>query len=155
MFVWRAGEFLAALQEHLGETHDRLKPPLESGSWEELTEAYDRIPDISVDYAIMEKVSDVVALPVDFGWRDIGDWAALYDMMEHDGEGNAFDGEHVTIDVRGSLILSRKKLVAAIGVEDLIVVDTDDVLLVMPRDRAQDVKKVLDELKQAGKTGYL
>lgn len=155
MFVWRAGEFLDALQANLPETYQRLKPAYESGSWDELAEAYARIPDISVDYGIMEKVSDVVAVPVDFGWRDIGDWAALYDMMEHDDNGNAFNGKHVDLDTRDSLLLSPTKLVAAVGVSDLIVVDTDDVLLVMPRSRAQDVKKLLDKLKERGDTEYL
>jgi mannose-1-phosphate guanylyltransferase len=155
MFVWQASRFLAALQEKLPETHDRLEPAIQSGSWDELAEAYARIPDISVDYAIMEKVSDVVALPVDFGWRDIGDWAALYDMMEHDDDGNAIEGRHVLLDAADSLLLSHKRLIAAVGIEDLIVVDTDDVLLVMPRKRAQDVKKLLDKLKETGQSEYL
>jgi mannose-1-phosphate guanylyltransferase len=108
-----------------------------------------------VDYAIMEQTSDVVALPVDFGWRDIGDWAALYDMMEHDDHGNAFDGRHATLDTENCLMLSPQKLVAAVGVRDLIVVDTEDVLLIMPRDRSQEVKALLEEVKERGHGDYL
>ena len=155
MFVWRAGEFLDALRQQLPDTYDRLKPAFESGNWDKLAEAYARIQDISVDYAIMEKVSDVVALPVDFGWRDIGDWAALYDLMEHDEDGNATEGRQVYLDTHDSLLISSKRLIAAVGVRDLIVVDTDDVLLVMPRERAQDVKKLLDRLKETGQSEYL
>lgn len=155
MFVWRAGEYLDALREFLPETFNQLAPAEESGDWERLTEAYARIPDISVDYAIMEKASDVVAVPCDFGWRDIGDWAALWDMMEHDDNGNAFEGLHVCLDTHDSLLLSPKKLIAAIGIRDLVVVDTDDVLLIMPRDRAQEVKALLDTLKATDQTGYL
>lgn len=155
MFVWRAGEYLAALQEHLPDTHARLEGPFRSGNWDELTEAYARIEDISVDYAIMERTSDVVALSVDFGWRDIGDWAALYDLMEHDDHGNAFDGRHAYIDSENCLMLSPKKLVAAIGVRDLVVVDTDDILLIMPRERSQDVKALLEELKVRDLSDYL
>lgn len=155
MFIWRTGEFLQALAQHLPETYDQLKSAIHSGSEEQLTEAYGRIEDISVDYAIMEKVTDVVALSVDFGWRDIGDWAALYDMMDHDEDGNAFDGPHVTLDTRGSLLFAPKRLVAAIGVTDLVLVDTDDVLLIMPRDRAQEVKQVLEELKEKGLEEHL
>ena len=155
MFVWRAAEYLTALREHLPDTYARLEGPFRSGDWDELTEAYERIEDISVDYAIMERTSDVVALPVDFGWRDIGDWAALYDMMEHDDHGNAFDGRHAYIDTENSLMLSPKKLVAAVGVHDLIVVDTDDVLLIMPRSRSQEVKALLDEIKEKGHSDYL
>ncbi len=155
MFVWRVEAYLEALELHLPETYRRLEPAERSGNWERLAEAYARIPDISVDYAIMEKVSDVVAVPANFGWRDIGDWNALWEMMDHDENGNAFEGRHVYLDARNSLLLSRQKLVAAIGVEDLIVVDTDDVLLIMPRDRAQEVKTLLDDLKQTGQTDYL
>lgn len=155
MFVWRAGEYLDALHAHLPDTFERLQPAFESGDWQRLEDAYAGIEDISVDYAIMEKVSDVVALPVDFGWRDVGDWAALYDMMDHDGDGNAFPGPHVSIDTEGSLLIARDKLVATVGVRDLIVVDTRDVLLVISRDRAQDVKKLLDQLKERGETDRL
>jgi mannose-1-phosphate guanylyltransferase len=154
MFVWRAGAFLDALREYLPETHDRLAPAVAAGE-DALTDAYEHIPDISVDYGIMEKVSDVVAVPVDFGWRDIGDWAALYDMLDHDDAGNAFTGEHVALDTSGSLVVAPGKLVATIGVSDLIVVEDGDVLLVMRRDRAQDVKKILDRLKETGHEGHL
>jgi mannose-1-phosphate guanylyltransferase len=155
MFIWRAGEYLKALEEYLPDTYRRLKPAFDSGSWHELADAYARIQDISVDYAIMEKVSDVVAVPVDFGWRDIGDWAALYDMMQHDDNGNASEGRHVYVDTHNSLLFSPHKLVAAVGVDDLIVVDTEDVLLVMPRGRAQDVKLLLEKMKEIGLTEYL
>jgi mannose-1-phosphate guanylyltransferase len=155
MFVWRAGEYLSALQEHLPDTYARLEGPFHSGNWDELTEAYARIENISVDYAIMERTSDVVALSVDFGWRDIGDWAALYDLMEHDAHGNAFDGRHAYIDSERCLMLAPKKLVAAIGVRDLVVVDTDDVLLIMPRERSQDVKALLEEIKERDESDYL
>lgn len=155
MFVWRAGEYLEALQQHLPDTYARLEGPFRSGDWDELTEAYARIEDISVDYAIMERTADVVALSVDFGWRDIGDWAALYDMMEHDDHGNAFDGPHAYIDTENCLILSPKKLVAAVGLRDLIVVDTDNVLLIVPRDRSQEVKALLEEVDERGHGDYL
>jgi mannose-1-phosphate guanylyltransferase len=155
MFVWRASEYLESLREFLPETYNRLVPAEASGDWDQLSEAYARIPDISVDYAIMEKAPDVIAVPSDFGWRDIGDWAALWDMMDHDDNGNAFEGRHVYLDTHNSLLLSPKKLIAAIGVRDLVVVDTDDVLLIMPRERAQEVKTLLDELKQTGQSDSL
>jgi mannose-1-phosphate guanylyltransferase len=155
MFVWRAQEYLGALQQELPETYEELQPAFQSGSVAQLNDAYGNIPDISVDYAIMEKVSDVVALSVDFGWRDIGDWAALYDLMEHDQDGNAVGGEHVSVDTHGSLLLSSKRLIATIGVEDLVVIDTDDVVLVVPRGRAQEVKKLLENLKERGDEVYL
>lgn len=155
MFVWTAEKYLDALRQELPQTYEPLQDAFSSGAVDQLTEAYEHIQDISVDYAIMEKVSDVVALPVDFGWRDIGDWAALYDMMEHDDDGNAIEGKHVSLDTHGSLLLSSQRLIATIGIDDLVVIDTGDVLLVVPRGRAQDVKKLLDELKERGDQGYL
>jgi mannose-1-phosphate guanylyltransferase len=155
MFIWKATNFLDALREHLPETFSALSGAFAGGSPPSLEAAYAVIPDISVDYAIMERVSDVVAVPADFGWRDVGDWNALYDLMEKDSAGNAVEGRSALLDTSGSLILSRDKLVAAIGVEDLVVVDTPDVLLVMRRDRAQDVKKLLDMLKERGADGLL
>ncbi|HLJ68227.1 MAG TPA: sugar phosphate nucleotidyltransferase [Chloroflexota bacterium] len=155
MFIWRTGEFLEALQQHLPDTYHRLQSAVRSGDREELAEAYAGLQDISVDYAIMERVDDVVAIPVDFGWRDIGDWAALYDMMDHDEDGNASEGKLVALDTHDSLVFAPGKLVATIGIRDLVVVDTDDVLLVMPRSRAQEVKALLDQLKSANQAEYL
>lgn len=155
MFIWRVSEFLAALEQHLPGTFAALGPAVASGSQQRLIEAYEGIEDISVDYAIMEKTTDVVAIPVDFGWRDIGDWAALYDLMPHDEDGNAGTGPQETLDVHDSLLVSNKRLIAAIGVQDLIVVDTEDVLLIMPRSRAQDVKTILDQLKANGEEALL
>lgn len=150
MFVWQASRFLDQLRQHLPETFSALSDAFADGSEEAMRRAYESIPDISVDYAIMEKERDVVCIPVDFGWRDVGDWNALYELMEKDGDGNAVEGDAVTLDTRNSLLVSPGKLVAAIGLEDVVVVDTPDVLLVMPRERAQDVKKVLDLIKERG-----
>ncbi|HZU13852.1 MAG TPA: mannose-1-phosphate guanylyltransferase [Chloroflexota bacterium] len=155
MFVWQAATFLNALREHLPETFRALTDAEAIGTEDALQSAYAAIPDISVDYAIMERVSDVVAVPAEFGWRDVGDWNALYELMPHDEAGNAYEGTHVTLDASGSLLLAPNKLIAAIGVEDLVVVDTPDVLLVMRRDRAQDVKKILDKLKERGDDAVL
>lgn len=155
MFVWQADKYLDALREHLPETFRALADAETAGSEAALHAAYAAIPDISVDYAIMERVSDVVAIPAEFGWRDVGDWNALYELMPHDAGGNAYEGPHVTLDTVGSLLAAPGKLIAAIGVEDLVVVDTPDVLLVMRRDRAQDVKKILDMLKERGDDAVL
>ncbi|MGI8827980.1 MAG: hypothetical protein ACR2JC_20595 [Chloroflexota bacterium] len=100
-------------------------------------------------------MSDVVAVPVESGWRDVGDWAALYDLMDHDEQGNAFRGPHVSVDTKDSLFVACDKLVAAVGVDNVIVVDTPDAPLIMARDRGQNVKKLLDQLKERGETGRL
>lgn len=150
MFVWQASRFLDALREHLPDTYSSLAPAVDSSEPEDLVRAYERIRDISVDYAIMERAGDVVAVPADAGWRDLGDWAALYDMMQHDGDGNVIRGDVVALDTHHSLLMGQDRLIAAIGLDDIVVVDTPDALLVMPRHRAQDVKAVLAELRARG-----
>jgi mannose-1-phosphate guanylyltransferase len=150
MFVWQTNKFLQALEEYLPDTYAKLTAAFESGEPAQLERAYGEIQDISVDYAIMEKVSDVVAIPVDFGWRDVGDWAALYDLMEKDADGNVPIGRHVLLDTEGCLLLSGNKPIATVGLRDLVVVETNDVLLIIPRNRTQEVKQLLDKVKDVG-----
>jgi len=97
----------------------------------------------------------LLLVPGDFDWADIGNWAELGDRVRPDARGNSVDGEAVLVDTHGSLVFGDKRLVAAIGLEDMIIVDTEDALLVCPRSRAQDVKKVVDALRRARKTRYL
>jgi mannose-1-phosphate guanylyltransferase len=150
MFVWRAAEYLAALQAHLPHTYDRLNEATASGDLARLAAAYDEIESISVDYAIMERETDVVALSVDFGWRDVGDWAALYDLLPKDADGNAIQGRHLSIDSTGCLVLSQDKAIATVGMHDVVVVETDSVILILPRERAQDVKALQTYLEDRG-----
>jgi len=103
----------------------------------------------------MEKTDRLLLVPGDFDWADIGNWAELGDRVHPDAHGNSVDGEAVLVDTHRSLVFGDKRLVAAIGLEDMIIVDTEDALLVCPRSRAQDVKKVVDALRRARKTRYL
>jgi mannose-1-phosphate guanylyltransferase len=155
MFVWETRKFLEALQEHLPDTYAGLSTAVAAATAEALNTAYREIEDISVDYAIMEKVSDVVALSVDFGWRDIGDWAALYDMMDKDSTRNAFEGPHLAVDTEGCLFVSSKRLIATVGLRDLVVVDSDDVIMILPRERAQEVKQLLEKVKESDREDLL
>jgi mannose-1-phosphate guanylyltransferase len=150
MFVWRADRYLSALQTHLPNTYARLCEAVVSGDPAQLAAAYEEIESISVDYAIMERETDVVALSVDFGWRDVGDWAALYDLLPKDADGNAIQGRHLSIDSTGCLVLSQDKAIATIGMHDLVVVETDNVILILPRERAQDVKALQTYLEERG-----
>ena len=116
---------------------------------------YNRLRVDVIDRTIMEKTDRLLLVPGDFDWADIGNWAELGDRVHPDAHGNSVDGEAVLVDTHGSLVFGDKRLVAAIGLEDMIIVDTDDALLVCPRSRAQDVKKVVDALRRARKTRYL
>ena len=103
----------------------------------------------------MEHARRVVVIPADIGWADIGSWASLYDLVPADEQGNHWTGPHLSIDSRGVLAYNRERLVALIGVQDLVVVDTPDALLVCPREREQEVKKLVEMLQAQGKEGWL
>ncbi len=110
-------------------------------------ERFARIPDISLDYAVLERSERLVVVAADFDWSDIGSWGAVSDLVPADGEGNRVVGEAVLVDTANCYVQSDGRLVAAVGVEDLLIVDTPDALLVARRDRAQDVKRVVQRLK--------
>jgi len=111
-------------------------------------------PDISIDYAVMEKAKNVAVVPCDLGWSDIGSWNALCDMVAPDQDGNRSLGDNVLIDTKNTFVQSEHHLVAAVGVKDLIIVDTQDAVLVAHKDKSQDVKKVVQQLKQHGHEAF-
>ena len=120
-----------------------------------LSRVWPGIPNETIDYGIMEKADRVAVLPVEIGWSDVGSWAAVYDALAHDERGNAIAGKHISPDTEGSLIFSPDRLGATIGLQDMIVVDTGDVLLICPRSRAQDVKKLVEMLREQDMGEYL
>jgi len=113
----------------------------------EINSMFSQLEDISIDYALMEKAKDVVVVAGSFDWNDIGSWDAMSKLAIPNEQGNCVVGEAVLLDVKNSYIQSEERLVAAIGIDDLLVVDTKDALLVAKRDRAQDVKKIVAELQ--------
>ena len=112
-------------------------------------------PDDSIDYALMEKSDRVAVIPADIGWSDIGSWKALWDVSEKDEKGNVISGDVLTEDVKGSLIRSENRLVAAVGIEDLLITETADAVLVAPLNRSQDVKKIVSQLKNCGREEHI
>lgn len=115
-----------------------------------MPETFGAVEDISIDHALMEKSDRVAVVPCDLGWSDIGSWHAMAKLVEPDEEGNRIVGQAEVVDSRNTYIRSPDRLVAAIGVEDLVIVDTADALLVAHKDRTQDVKKVVERLKAGG-----
>ncbi|HKK70561.1 MAG TPA: sugar phosphate nucleotidyltransferase [Candidatus Krumholzibacteria bacterium] len=161
MFVWRASVVAAGLQEHapgvvgpLRELAGTARPGTEAFG-PAFQKAYESVPSISIDYALMEKADDVVVLPVTFRWNDVGHWAAMRDLWPHDSEGNAFRGRVVAVDAASNVVHGEDRLTALIGVEDLVVVSTDRVTMVCPVDRSQDVKRLLERLEVEGLDSYL
>ncbi len=105
-------------------------------------------PAISIDYAVMEKTARAAVVPLDAGWSDVGDWAALWDLADHDADGNAIGGDVIAIGARDSLLRSTGRLLGVVGVEGLVVVEAADAVLVAARDRAQDVKELVERLQK-------
>ncbi len=119
-------------------------------------EAFKQSPSDSIDYAVMEKTDRAAVVPVDCGWSDVGSWSSLWEIGERDGNGNALRGDVIALDARDCLVdAASERLVAVLGVQDLVVVDTPDTTLVMHKDRAQDVKAMVDQLKAEGRTEHL
>jgi mannose-1-phosphate guanylyltransferase len=158
MFVWKVEKILAEIEEHmpdlyagLSEIENSIATPHAAAT---LARVWPRLASQTIDYGIMEKARHVAVLPVEIGWNDVGSWAAVYDVLEHDSNANAVVGRHLSIDTRNSLIYSPDRMIATIGLEDLVVVDTDDVVLICPRSRAQEVKQ-LAAMIQTHKNGKL
>ena len=158
MFFWRVSTFLDELRNHLPATYAALQELAEQigtkGYESHLRKIYPKLENISVDYAILERVTAeattarVFVIPAEIGWSDIGSWAAVYELLaKHSGE-NIFLGEGQAIDANGNFISSDGKFVAAIGVNNLVVVETADALLICPRERAQEVGKLVKWLEE-------
>jgi mannose-1-phosphate guanylyltransferase len=120
-----------------------------------LARVWHTIKNETIDVGIMEKSQRVVTLPIDVGWSDVGSWATLLDLLPGDGNHNVVQGEHVGVDTTASLIHSSHRLIATIGLKDMIIVDTEDALLVCPKDRAQEVKRIVEWLSENRKQKYL
>ena len=115
-------------------------------------ELFATCPADSIDYAVMEKTDKSVVIPLDAGWNDVGSWSALWDVTDKDINGNAICGDVLTVDSHNSFIHAQNKLVAVIGVHDLVVVETADAVMIAPKDRVQEVKQIVDQLKQRGRS---
>ena len=159
MFIWKASVILDAVKKHLPAMHDLLFPLKDIWGTPSITaaiaEAYGKVQPISIDYGVMEKADEVYTLVGDFGWNDIGSWSAIYDISAKDSSGNALRGDVIAVESENCMVFSPKKLTAIVGLKDIVVVETDDALLVVPRDRAQDVRKIVDELERQGRKELL
>jgi len=156
-FSWRLDVFIDELARHAPRHLAGLRKVMaarHAGDETAAAELYRRLPVEVVDRSVMEKTDRLLLVPAAFDWADIGNWAELGDRVHADARGNSVEGEAVLVDTTGSLIFGDRRLIAAIGVEDMIIVDTEDALLVVPRSRAQDVRKVVEALKRARKTRY-
>jgi mannose-1-phosphate guanylyltransferase len=159
MFIWRADVILEEMRKNLPDLYAELlkiDQTIGTGQYQQTLEAaYGMIRGISIDYGVMEKSDRVFVIPGNFGWNDIGSWDEVYRVCGKDSLGNSITGTVIAKDTRGSYIFSPNKVVATIGVEDLIIVNTDDALLICRRGRSQDVKEISDYLKRKQMNEYL
>ncbi|WP_454831975.1 mannose-1-phosphate guanylyltransferase/mannose-6-phosphate isomerase [Pseudoxanthomonas wuyuanensis] len=151
MFLFRASRFLEELQHFRPDIVEAVRAAFAAakcdGDFVRLDkQAFAACPSDSIDYAVMEKTGDAMVLPVDIGWSDVGSWSALWDVAERDGDGNAHHGDVIAIDSRNSYTYAQR-LIALVGVDDVVVVETDDAILVARKDRVQEVKQVVARLK--------
>lgn len=159
MFIWKASVILSYIQKLLPDVYVCLEKIGNAMNTAEerrvVEEVYPTIPKISIDYGIMERADHVLVISGEFGWNDIGSLDMLSIMKDADENGNVGYGEQLLIDTHNCIVYGTNKMIAAVGVSDLIVVQTEDAVLVCPKDRAQDVKAVVETLKEQGKEKYL
>lgn len=166
-YFWNAGVFLMRA-DRLLEEMGRFRPDILDGARQAVSAAQDvggalrldghalsACPSESLDYAVMERTADAVVAPINLGWSDIGGFDALWEAAGRDGAGNAVSGDAVLVDTQGSFVSTDGPMVAVLGGLDLVVVVREGVVLVAPRDRAQDVKRVVDELGARGRSDLL
>ena len=162
MFIWQVDRAMRDFERHqpaIFAMCSYLQSALDSPDYEaKLDDIWETMPKLSIDFAIMEKADNIAVIPNDIGWSDVGNWTSLYDVLAQDNFGNCIKGAasdiRVILDTRDTLVFS-DRLTVAIGVEDIVVVDTDDVLLICHKDRTQDVKQVVDYLRENGNEEYL
>ncbi len=159
MFLFKASRYLHELAQHRPDIAAACQAALAHTS-SDLdfvrvdAAAFAACPDDSIDYAVMEKTTDAVVVPLDAGWNDIGSWSALWEVDAKDGNGNAVRGDAIVHDSRNTLIHGGERLIAAVGLDDVVIVDTKDALLVAAKDKVQQVKQVVDQLKAAGRSEF-
>jgi mannose-1-phosphate guanylyltransferase/mannose-6-phosphate isomerase len=152
IFVWKTGTFLHEIEKLAPSLHKGLMEIRKSIDTDREAEVirgvFKNLDPISIDYAVMEKTDRAAVIAADIGWSDVGSWTALDEVSERDAAGNVISGNVIDIGSRDSIIYAEKRLVATIGLKDAVVVDTPDATLVCSKERAQDVKKIVDEVKK-------
>ena len=157
MFVFSAGRYLEELGRYRPDILSACRAAYQgaevSPDFVRLQrQAFSDCPADSIDYAVMEKTGQAVVVPLDAGWSDVGSWSALWEVAHKDDQGNSLKGDVLSVDCENSYVQSENKLVAAVGLSDMVVVETDDAVMVSPKSRVQEVKQIVEQLKAAGRS---
>jgi mannose-1-phosphate guanylyltransferase len=158
LFSWPVEVLFSEMARHAPALHEGLqlvKRTRHAGESAGADRAYQALPTEAIDYAVLERTQNLLVVGAAFEWHDLGSWADLHDILQQDEAGNFVEGDSVLIDSKNCMIHSPNKLVAAVGLEDMVVIETEDAILICPKARSQDVKLIVDRLKQMGKTEYL
>lgn len=159
IFIWQTQTILEYFKTLLPDIYqiltDIVEPLSEATSISKLEEYYPKLPKISIDYGIMERADKVLVLSGDFGWSDVGSFDALRNIYPADENGNILYGQQILVETKNCISYSKNKLICALGVEDLIMVEADDVVLICHKDKTQEIGKVVEELKVQNKSEYL
>ena len=159
IFALRADVILDQIERHLPKLAAALaaiRPTLGKPTYKRtLARHFPDAEPISIDYGVMERAAEIACVPGDFGWSDVGSFAALPDVRRVDANGNVAQGEAALVDCHGCVVVGGDRVIAGVGLRDLIIVDAGDAILVVPKDRAQDVRQAVDALKARGATRYL
>lgn len=159
MFIWKASTILKKFKVFLPEVYkyiEQIGIDMNTAlEYDTINNIYPKIPGISIDYGIMEKSKDVVVIPADIGWSDVGSFDSLNSILNEDEEHNIISGNTINIDTKNSVIYGGDKLIATIGINNLVIVNSENAILVCDKNNSQDVKKITDILKEQGKDEYL
>ncbi len=159
MFIWKISRILEEFRLQMPRLADQLEEirrSIGTPAYEEvLQRVWPGIQKQTIDYGIMEHAAKVAVIPAEIGWADVGTWASLYDILPADEDGNRWTGPHLAIDSQDMLVHNHERLVALVGVKSLVVVDTPDALLICPREREQEVRRLVEMLNQKGWTDWL
>jgi len=158
LFSWPVDVLFSEMATHAPQLYaglERVKHARRAGRLDEADHLYEELPTEAIDYAVLERTKNLLVVGAAFEWHDLGSWADLHDILQRDEAGNFVEGDSVLIDSKNCMIHSPHKLVAAVGLDDMVVIETEDAILICPKARSQDVKLIVDRLKQMGKMEYL
>lgn len=160
MFMFKASRYIEELKFYRPDILDACSDALDGASLDlDFTrlniDSFTKCPDDSIDYAVMEQTSDAVVVPLDANWSDVGSWSALWEVDSKDNNNNVIHGDVIAIDTKNSYLYSQHRLISAVGLDDLIVVETKDAILVSHKDKVQSVKNVVNRLKECSRNEYL
>lgn len=159
MFVWKISTILKNIEKFLPEMYlgmSKIYDAIDTEKYEDIsTEVFSSLERLSIDFGVMEKAEDVYTIPGSFGWDDVGNWLAIERINNTDNNNNLIKGNIISLDTQNSIIIGEKRLIATVGLDNLLIVDSNDAILICSKDNSQDIKRVTEQLKKIGNISLL